>query len=67
VREVLTKLDAPALVLAGELDPSPGPDKAAEVAEVAALFPRGELRTPRGAGEAGIPRMRSSGRGRDFP
>jgi len=40
VREVLVKLDAPVLVLAGELDPSPRPDKAAEVA---ALFPRGEL------------------------
>ncbi|MFI9330416.1 alpha/beta fold hydrolase [Kitasatospora sp. NPDC052868] len=40
VREALAKLDAPVLVLAGELDPSPRPDKAAEVA---ALFPRGEF------------------------
>jgi pimeloyl-ACP methyl ester carboxylesterase len=40
VREVLTKLAAPVLVLAGELDPSPRPDKAAEVA---ALFPCGEF------------------------
>jgi pimeloyl-ACP methyl ester carboxylesterase len=31
---------APVLVLAGQLDPSPRPDKAAQVA---ALFPRGEF------------------------
>lgn len=46
VREVLATLDAPVLVLAGELDPSPRPDKAAEVA---ALFPRGELVVQPGA------------------
>lgn len=46
VREVLTKLDAPVLVLAGELAPSPRPDKAAEVA---ALFPRGEFVVQPGA------------------
>lgn len=40
VREVLARLDAPVLVLAGELDPSPRPNKAAEIA---ALFPRGEF------------------------
>ena len=46
VRAVLAKLDAPVLILAGELDPSPRPDKAAEVA---ALFPRGELVVQPGA------------------
>ncbi|MFF4652903.1 alpha/beta fold hydrolase [Streptomyces sp. NPDC001380] len=38
-RAVLSRLDAPVLVLSGELDGSPRPDAAAEVA---ALFPRGE-------------------------
>ena len=47
VREVLAELDAPVLVVAGELDPSPRPDKAAEVA---AIFPRGELVVQTGAG-----------------
>ncbi|WP_328958688.1 alpha/beta hydrolase [Kitasatospora purpeofusca] len=46
VREALAELDAPVLVLAGELDPSPRPDKAAEVA---ALFPRGEFVVQPGA------------------
>lgn len=46
VREVLAKLDALVLVLAGELDLSPRPDKAAEVA---ALLPRGELVVQTGA------------------
>ncbi|MET9183104.1 alpha/beta hydrolase [Kitasatospora aureofaciens] len=46
VREVLTTLDAPVLVLAGELDPSPRPDKAAKVA---AFFPRGEFVVQPGA------------------
>ncbi|WP_037607228.1 alpha/beta fold hydrolase [Streptacidiphilus rugosus] len=39
VREVLAKLDAPVLVLSGELDGGPRPVVAAEVA---AVFPRGE-------------------------
>jgi pimeloyl-ACP methyl ester carboxylesterase len=38
-RSVLTRLDAPVLVLSGELDGSPRPDSAAQVA---GLFPRGE-------------------------
>jgi pimeloyl-ACP methyl ester carboxylesterase len=38
-RAALSKLDAPVLVVSGELDGSPRPDSAAEVA---ALFPRGE-------------------------
>jgi pimeloyl-ACP methyl ester carboxylesterase len=38
-RAVLSKLDAPVLVVSGDVDGSPRPDSAAEVA---ALFPRGQ-------------------------
>ncbi|MEZ0064739.1 pimeloyl-ACP methyl ester carboxylesterase [Streptacidiphilus sp. MAP12-20] len=46
VREVLSGLDVPVLVLAGEVDPSPRPAKAAEIA---AIFPRAELVVQPGA------------------
>ncbi|MFD9542831.1 alpha/beta fold hydrolase [Streptomyces sp. NPDC060022] len=47
VVEALRKLEAPVLVLAGEYDGGPSPDRAAELA---ALFPQGELVVQRGAG-----------------
>ncbi|MGW7416831.1 alpha/beta fold hydrolase, partial [Streptomyces sp. NPDC054863] len=47
VRTALAALDAPVLVLAGDLDGVPAPAKAAEIA---ALFPRGEVAVQRGAG-----------------
>ncbi|MGP3634220.1 alpha/beta fold hydrolase [Streptomyces sp. 24-1644] len=45
--DALRRLQAPVLVLAGEYDGSPTPDRAAELA---ALFPHGEFVVQRGAG-----------------
>ncbi|MBF9071376.1 alpha/beta fold hydrolase [Streptacidiphilus fuscans] len=47
VRATLSELDVPVLVLAGELDPSPRPSAAAQVA---GIFPRGELVVQPGSG-----------------